>query len=167
MTTTTTTTTTAGVPAAAASRGGFPYAAAEWRARDLGLQVVSVTAADLPAGCSSRDGYGNRVIARTAWLGFADGQQLSDCAYGVCCQTIHQVVNPGVAEGLRAIAEALQAYETFGSREAHFSYYRPCCRGAHELDQLTASWREIEACAIRALRVLPVGLVAWLLTVPV
>jgi len=166
---TTTTTTTVPVAAAVSSRyrAGFPYDAAERRAREAGLCVVAVTAASLPAGASSRDGYGNHVKAETVWVGYGAGHGLASCAWGICCSSIHQQALPGLAEALRAIAESLQAFETFGSRDAHFSYYRSCCRGAAELAAVTASWREIEDCAQRALRVLPAELLAWLRTVPV
>jgi hypothetical protein len=153
-------------------RLSFPYNAAEHRAREAGLTVVAVCHADLPAGASRRDHYGSYLTARTAYIGTDPAAMPRDCAYGRCIQTIHQLVEPGVAEALRDIAEQLQLVASFGSRAALETYYADCLRpgdrGAAVMrDQLALQWRDAQNTAHRARKVLPPELVEWLLTVPV
>ena len=142
----------------------FNFDAAERRAREAGLCVVSVCHANLPAGCSSRDQCGNYVKAESVYLGCGPNALERDCAYGVCVSSIHQTVLPGAGEALHVIAKAIQTVDTFGDRHAHFDYFRPSCRGPAELDALDRAWREAEDCARRARHILPAELIAWLAT---
>lgn len=142
----------------------FNYDAAERRAREAGLCVVSVCHANLPAGCSNRDHYGNHVKAESVYLGHGPDALEKDSAYGVCVSSINQIALPGAGEALHAIAKAIQTVDTFGDRLAHFEYFRPVCRGGAELDALDCAWREAEHCARRARRILPAELLAWLAT---
>lgn len=152
----------------ASQRPRFSYDSARLRAEALGLRVVAVTPADLPAGCSSRDHYGNYTKAETVWLSRSDEAKpaLRLCAWATCVSSIHQACTPAASDALHAIAKALQAYDRFNGQEDHYlDHYRPFCRGAHELAQLQRSWQEIKDCAIRAGCCLPVSLIDWLLQV--
>lgn len=141
----------------------FPYDAAERRAREAGIRVISVCHANLPAGCGTRDGYGNYVKAQSVFLGQPDALE-RDCAYGVCVSSIHQIATPSAADALEAIARAIQTVNAFGDRHAHFNYFRPACRGVAELDALDRAWWEAQGCAMRARRTLPAELLEWLVT---
>ena len=145
----------------------FNFDAAERRAREAGLCVVSVCHANLPAGCNSRDHYGNYTKAQSVYLGYGPDAKERDSAYAICVSSIHQTSLPGAGEALHAIAKAIQTIDAFGDRQSHFDYFRPVCRGAAELDTLDRAWREAQDCALRARRILPAELRAWLATAPV
>jgi hypothetical protein len=139
----------------------FLFDAAKRRAEDAGLTVISICPAALPVGIPSRDHYGNYVKAETVYIG-KPGTIEKNCAYGRSVYPIHQIVAPGIAEGLADIAESLQNFQTFKTRAAYEDYYRSGCRGAADIDSMAQAWRDYVTTAERARRCLPPDLFAWL-----
>lgn len=139
----------------------FNYSAAEFRAREAGLTVVSVCHAALPAGVPSRDHWGNYVMAETVYVG-RPGTVEKNCAYGRSVHSIHQGARPSVADALRDIADALRMVRTFASRADYEAYYLPGCRHNGNIDAMAESWRDYSNTAARARRCLPADLLEWL-----
>jgi hypothetical protein len=139
----------------------FLYDAAERRARQAGIQVVSACHASLPPGTPCRDGHGNYVTAETIYVGIP-GTAEKDCAYGRCIHSIHDVSSPSVSSALHDIAEALLVLRTFADRAAYEAYYRAGCRTAADHDSMAVAWRDYSNTAHRAIRCLPAELLAWL-----
>lgn len=141
----------------------FPYSWASREADKYGLTVTSVCHADIPAGVPLKDGYGNYIKARTVYIG-KPGAAAYNCAYARCFSTIHQIVEPGMAEALSAIADSLMYWDVFkGSRANYEAYYNsPVKLLPYQQDQLAASWRDHANTAQRAMLRLPAGLIEWL-----
>lgn len=140
----------------------FPYDAANRRATEAGLVVISVCHADLPPGTPLQDDMGNYIQARTVYIG-KPGTLEKHCAFGRCYSTIHQTVNPGLAECLSAIAGHLLYFDTFGTRANYEDYHNdPYRLLPHQQDQLAESWHEHATTAQRAVECLPPEVLEWL-----
>ena len=140
----------------------FYFDAARRHAERLGIVVVSVCHADIPNGVPAQDGMGNYIKARTVYIGKA-GTPEKRCAYARCFSTIHQLVEPGTAEALSAIATHLMYWDTFQNRANYEEYHStPYRLLPYQQDQLAESWRDHSSTAQRAIACLPAELVAWL-----
>lgn len=141
----------------------FPYSWASREAGKHGVVVTSVCHADIPRGTPLRDAHGNYIKARTVYIG-KPGAAPYNCAYARCFSTIHQIVEPGIAEALASIATHLMYWDTFdGSRAKYEEYHNTPIRLAEYMqDQLAEAWRDHANQAQRAILRLPAGLVEWL-----
>lgn len=147
-----------------ARSGRFLYDAAERRAREAGIAVVSICHASIPKGVPSRDHFGNYVMAETVYIG-RPGDKEKYCAYSCCVHSIHQRVEPSVADCLAGIAEALLYVNTFENRESYLDYYYFSLPGAarpYRIDDVINVWHDHVAVAMRARRYLPADVLAWL-----
>jgi hypothetical protein len=143
----------------------FPYSAADYRARQLGLSVLGYHYAALPAGCSTRDHYGNYVQALQVWIGSADlgrdGIGSAAAAYGTVVQSIHTLATPDLGTVLAIIRRALLTVREFPTEADYVAAMLPYAAGADPVTVASAWVREAD-CAGRAQQTLPADLIEWL-----
>ena len=99
------------------------YTAAEWIARDHGLEVFQACPVSIPAGVPHRDHYGNYVTAFSVYIGTTDqrDQLPKNHAYRLLVQSIHDN-SCSVAGVLIDIAEKMQLDAEFSDRQAFEDY---------------------------------------------
>ena len=130
------------------------YTAAEWIARDHGLEVLQACPVSIPAGVPHRDHYGNYVTALSVYIGTAEqrDQLPKNHAYGLLIQSIHDN-SCSIAGALIDIAEKLVFDAEFSDRQAFEDYM---LRGdinrapVGYRDQLRCKYRDFKNTAARA-----------------
>jgi hypothetical protein len=107
---------------------------------------------------------GRYLKAETAWIGPAElgreGIGSADAAYAVLVSSIHQQCSPDMGTVLVNIRRALLTIKEFPQRHLYIEANAPYWQGDPVI--LADAWTAELDCALRARRVLPAELVAWL-----
>jgi len=141
----------------------FPYSAAEYKARQAGLTVLSCHYTPLPYGIPPIDHYGNRVQAQRVWIGAKGRESIGswEAAYADTVQSIHCLATPDLGTVLANIRRALLTADQYKTRADYVEAMQPYWRG--DPDILGNSWACEVDCAARAKHALPADLVDWLM----
>lgn len=144
----------------------FPYSAADYRAREMGLAVLGSHYCVMPPGVPLRDHWGNYIQAEMIWIGAVDlGRDAigsSQAAYGVVVQSIHNQAMPDLGSVLANIRRALLTVEEFPQRADYVQAMLPYHHG--DPKTLADAWTWELDCALRARKTLPPALIDWLLS---